>query len=132
MDGHPGPELLDELFVLADVLIQLVAMVVVISQRRVDIGEGQGGVLGDDLVRAHGQGACQMATSSHCDAVTGDAGLAAAGPWGRDDAVPRLGLSLGVSLVLGSMGVILPQKAARRDSTLPLRVNDSLPGRAFS
>src|SRR5512144_64908 len=31
---------------------------------------------------------------------------------------PRLGLSLGVSLVLGSMGVILPQKAAWRDSAL--------------
>src|SRR5512135_122496 len=31
---------------------------------------------------------------------------------------PRLGLSLGVSLVLGSMGVILPQKAARRDPAL--------------
>src|SRR5262249_1171886 len=84
-----GPELLGKLLALPNVLIYLVPVVKVIGESSVDVREGDGRGLGDDLVRAHPHPLMPDGDISDRDAMPGDARLAAADPRCHDNAVSK-------------------------------------------
>src|SRR5262249_46975876 len=89
-DGRgAGPELLGKLLAVADLPVDLIAVVTVIGQGRVNVREGDGRILGHDLVRAHPHPLMPDGDVRNRDPMTSDARLSTAHPWCCHDAISQ-------------------------------------------
>lgn len=93
--GGGGLQLVGEPEAVGEVGVDLVLVVEVVGEGGVDLGEGEGGVLGDDLVGGEAEALVADGDVLDLDAVAVDAGLAAAGAGGPDDAGQVEGVGVG-------------------------------------